>query len=119
MLSDELWARQLEPPVDERELARLYTVGPDDLAQVMLRRSDANRRGFALVLLYLRYPGRALAAKEAPPAPVVAYVARQLGAPATALADYARRDLTRRTHLAELAGPVTYGSSTGQRGMRR
>lgn len=103
LLADDLWARHLEPPSDEREIARLYTLGPDDLAQVMLRRSDANRLGYALVLLYLRYPGRALGPKEAAPEPVVAYVARQLGAPPTALADYARRDLTRRTHLAELA----------------
>lgn len=38
---------------------------------------------------------------EDPPDPVVAYVARQLGTPIAAFADYARRSAIRRTHLAE------------------
>ena len=101
LLSDELWARHLEPPADEREIARHYTLGAEDLAQVAARRGDANRLGSALVLLYLRHPGRVLEVGEVPPAPVVAYVARQLDAPVAAFADYARREPTRRTHLAE------------------
>ena len=102
LLGDDLWARHLEPPTDEREIARLYTLGREELAQVMTRRGDANRLGYALLRLYLRHPGRVLEAGEAPPSSVVAYVARQLGTFPGVLDDYARRDATRRTHLAEL-----------------
>lgn len=50
LLSDELWARHLEPPADEREITRHYTLGAEDLAQIAARRGDANRLGYALVL---------------------------------------------------------------------
>jgi len=108
LLGNDLWARHLEPSADEREIARFYTLGPDELAQIMARRSDANRLGYALVLLYLRHPGRVLDVGEAPPDSVVAYVARQLGAPVSALNDYARRGATRRAHLAEAMGASGY-----------
>ena len=51
LLSDDLWARHLEPPSDEREIARHDTLGADELAQVATKRGDANRLGYALVLL--------------------------------------------------------------------
>lgn len=59
--------RYLEAPADERKVARYFTLGPDELAEVMNRRGDANRLGYALVLLYLRRPGRVLEVGEAPP----------------------------------------------------
>ena len=101
LLSDELWARHFEPPKDEREIARHYTLGPDEMEQVAAKRGDANRLGYALVLLYLRHPGRALNFGERPPDKVLAYVARQLGIGIRVFDDYARRDATRRSHLAE------------------
>src|SRR3546814_14637830 len=55
-----------------------------------------------MLLLYMRWPGRALEAGEVPPAPVLAYVAQQLGVAPEAFADYAHRDQTRREHLVEL-----------------
>ena len=67
LLTDELWARHYEPPEDEREIARHYTLGPDEMEQVTAKRGDANRLGCALVLLYLRYPGRTLDSGERPP----------------------------------------------------
>ena len=51
LLSNDTWARHLEPPADEREIARHYTLGPDDLAHVIDKRGDANRLGYALVTL--------------------------------------------------------------------
>jgi len=101
LLSDEVWARPLEPPAGEREIARHYTLGPDEMAQLAAKRGDANRLGYALVLLYLRHPGRALEAGEAPPEVVLAYIARPHAVPASAYDDDARRDATRRAHLAE------------------
>jgi len=102
LLGDDLWARHLEPPTDEREIARDYTLTGDDLDFAAAKRTDATRLGFALLLLYLRCPGSALEAGEVPPGLVLAYVARQLSVPASAFGAYAARDATRRAHLAEL-----------------
>ena len=110
LLSDELWARHLAPPTDEREIARHYTLEADDLAQAVTKRGDANRLGYTLMLLYLRHPGRALEAGETPPDAVLAYVARQLSVPASAFDDYARRDATRRAHLVEAMRAGAYSS---------
>ncbi len=46
LLGDDLWARHLEPTADEREITRLYTLGSDELAQVVVRRGDANQLGY-------------------------------------------------------------------------
>ncbi|MGZ9091861.1 MAG: DUF4158 domain-containing protein [Rhodoplanes sp.] len=102
LLSDETWAAFFDPPADEREIIRHYTLTRDDLDLVGTKRSGATRLGFALTLLYMRLPGRVLEAGEVAPASVLTYVARQLNLPASAFDDYARRDTTRREHLAEL-----------------
>lgn len=102
LLSDTVWARYLMPSTDEREIARHATLGPDDMDAVAGKRGGANRLGYALVLVYLRHPGRALEAGEMPPGPVLTYVARQLAVPASVYDDYARRDPTHRAHLAEV-----------------
>jgi hypothetical protein len=110
LLGDDLWARYLEPPIDEREIVRHYTLTRDDLDLIATKRTDATRLGSALLLLYLRWPGRALEAGEVPPGPVLAYVARQLGVPASAFDAYAARDATRRAHLVELMRAGGYAS---------
>jgi TnpA family transposase len=110
LLGDDLWARYLEPPTDEREIVRHYTLTRDDLDLIATKRTDATRLGFALLLVYQRWPGRALEAGEVPPGPVLAYVARQLGVPASAFGAYAARDATRRAHLAELMRAGGYTS---------
>jgi len=102
LLSGAAWERLLAPPVDERDMLRHYVLGPDDLELVRAKRTDATRLGFALLLLYLRHPGRVLGTGEVPPAPIIAFVARQLGVRRTAFAAYGRRDATRRQHLSEL-----------------
>ena len=58
--------------------------------------------GLALLLCYLRYPGRVLGAEEVPPVNLMSFVARQLGISPTAFAEYSQRDQTRREQLAEL-----------------
>jgi TnpA family transposase len=67
------------PPTDERSLVRHYTLAPEDLELVNRRRRAANRLGFALMLCYLRYPGRVLERSERPPEPLLRFVAQQLG----------------------------------------
>jgi hypothetical protein len=108
LLGDDLWARHLEPPTDEREIARHFTLTRDELLVIASKRTGAARFGFALLLLYLRYPGRVLEAGEVPPEAVLAYVARQLGVATQALDGYAARDATRREHLAELMAAGGY-----------
>src|SRR3546814_9598659 len=89
-------------PLDEREIARHYTLTSDDVEIVGRRRGDATRLGFAMLLLTMRWPGRALEAGEVPPAPVLAYVAQQLDIAPEAFVAYAHRDQTRREHLVEI-----------------
>ena len=47
----------LDPPTEQRELVRHYTLSAADLAAIRRCRSDHNCLGRALMLCYLRYPG--------------------------------------------------------------
>jgi hypothetical protein len=60
----------LDPPTDQRELGRHYTLFAADLAAIRRCRGDCNRLGRALMLCYLRYPGRPLKAGERPRRPL-------------------------------------------------
>jgi hypothetical protein len=53
LLTDELWARLLAPPNDEREIVRYYTLSRDDLDLIAGKRSRHGRLGFAVLLCYL------------------------------------------------------------------
>ena len=66
LVSLEIWARHYGAPLDEREIARHYTLTSDDLEIVGRRRGDATRLGYAMLMLYMRWPGRALEAGEVP-----------------------------------------------------
>jgi TnpA family transposase len=55
------------PATDERGMVRHYTLSADELALINRRRSDPNRLGFAVMLCYLRFPGRILREGEQPP----------------------------------------------------
>jgi TnpA family transposase len=91
------------PALSERELARHYTLSPEDLAAVARHRRPHNRLGFAVQLAYLRFPGRPLAPGEAVPPAVLTTLAAQVGVDPAAIDDYAReRDATRREHLLDL-----------------
>ena len=66
------------PATDERGMVRHYTLIPEDLALINRRRGDANRLGFAIMLCYLRFPGRILQQGEQPPVALCAFIAEQL-----------------------------------------
>jgi len=102
LLSADQRARLFGIPVDQAEMARHYVLGPEDLALVRAKRRAANRLGFAIQLCALRYPGRAFEPLEAPPAPMLSFVASQIGADPALFSEYARRGETRREHLIEL-----------------
>ncbi len=68
-----------DPPAEQRELVRHFTLSEADLAAIARSHGDHNRLGHALMLCYLRYPGRALRPGERPPAALLAFVAEQVG----------------------------------------
>jgi TnpA family transposase len=90
------------PASDERGMVRHYTLTSEDLTLINRRRGDPNRLGFALMLCYLRFPGRILQQGEQPPAALCVFVAEQLGLDAAHFSDYAERDQTRREHVLEI-----------------
>jgi hypothetical protein len=102
LLGDAFWTGVFALPTEELEVVRHCTLTPDDLALVAAKRSSHNRLAYALLLLALRHPGRALEVGEVPPTPMVAYVARQVGADPAALHAHHPRPQTRREQLAEL-----------------
>jgi TnpA family transposase len=92
----------LDPPTDQRELGRHYTLSAADLAAIRRCRGDCNRLGHALMLCYLRYPGRPLKAGERPPRPLLSFIAEQIDALPEAIEDYLAAERNRRRHAAEL-----------------
>jgi len=91
-------------PDDESELIRLATLSTEDFAFVRQHRGGHNRLGIAVLMVYLRFPGRALGPAEKPHAPIVGIVAAQLDVTPAVWDVYATRDETRREHLQELLG---------------
>jgi TnpA family transposase len=57
-----------ESAIEEREMVRHYTLSFEDLVLIDRRRGDANRLRFAVLLCYLRLPGRTLRQDEQLPA---------------------------------------------------
>ena len=102
LLGNEQWAALFALPAGERDVVRHCTLSPDDLTLVAAKRSASNRLGYALLLCALRHLGRALEPGERPPAPMVAFVARQLGIDTAVLGTGSDRPQTRREQLAEL-----------------
>jgi hypothetical protein len=80
----------------------------EDIKIIFRKRSDHSRLGFALLLCYLRYPGRVLGADEMPPVTLVSFIGRQLGVNPAAFTRYSQRDQTRREQLAELMERLGY-----------
>lgn len=95
-------AALFEPPTDRPAMIRHYTLSAADLALIRKNRSDHNRLGFALMLCYLRHPGRPLKVGERPPAALAAFVAEQIDIPATGLVGYVAAERTCRRHAKRL-----------------
>jgi hypothetical protein len=97
-LSETRIAALFEPPTTPRELARHCTLTPADLAAIRRCRGDHNRLGHALMLCFLRFPGRPLRAGEQPPAPLLAFVAAQIDVLPDSLDGYLAAERTRQRH---------------------
>jgi TnpA family transposase len=100
-LSEAQIAELFEPPTNQRDLVRHYTLTEADLAVVLRRRGDDNRLGYALMLCLLRYPGRPLRIGERPPAPLLAFVAEQIDVLPACFDDYLAAERTRQRHAVE------------------
>jgi len=94
-------AALFDPPTDPRKLIRHYTLSASDLAIVHRCRGEHNRLGRALMLCYLRHPGRPLRAGERPPAVLTAFVAEQIDALPTAMEAYLAAERNRQRHAVE------------------
>ena len=101
-LTDAQIVELFDPPTDQRELVRHYTLSDADLTAIQRGHGASNRLGHALMLCYLRYPGRQLRAGEQPPAQMLEFVAGQIGVLPTALGSYWAADRNRLYHVAEL-----------------
>jgi len=90
-------------PLDDRTLARFYTLSDTDLELIRRHRRDSTQLGFAVQLGYARLPGRVLRVGEEAHPQIVATLASQLGVDPAAFAAYLHgRDTTRREHQLEL-----------------
>ena len=83
-------------------MEEVYTLTPADRDFIATHRTASNRLGVAVQLCFLRHPGRAWTSEETVPVPMLRFIAGQIGVPPSALAGYARRDQTRRSHFVEL-----------------
>ena len=74
--------------LDQRDIARYWTLSANELLGIQRRRRDANRFGFAVQLCLLRFPG--WPAKKDSPVPVslLRYVGEQLGIESADIEDY-------------------------------
>lgn len=93
--------------ITEQALVKHYTFSAADLALIRKQREEHNRLGFGVQLAYFRFPGRALQAGEAPPQPLLRYVAAQLRLSPLVFRRYAQRDTTRRQHARKLQQYLT------------
>jgi hypothetical protein len=101
-LSETQIAALFDPPTEPRELMRHYTLTAMDLAMIRRCRGDHSRLGYALMLCYLRHPGRPLRTNERPPAALVSFVAEQIDVRPEVIDDYLASKQNRRRHAAEL-----------------
>ena len=94
-------AELFDPPTEQRDLVRHFTLSEADLGAIRRCRGDHNRLGYALMLCYLRHPGRVLRSGERPPPILLAFVAEQIGIIPDAVDKYLAAERNRRRHAVE------------------
>jgi TnpA family transposase len=101
-LTETQLAALFDPPTNQRDLVRHYTLSATDIAASRRCRGDHSRLGYALMVCYLRHPGRPLRAGERPPAALVAFVAEQIDVALESIGDHGTSEQNRRRHAAEV-----------------
>ena len=94
-------AELFDPPTEQRELVRHYTLSESDLMAIKRCRGDHNRLGHALMRCYLRYPGRAMRVGERPPAALLVFVAEQIDVLPESIDKYIAEERNRQRHAIE------------------
>jgi hypothetical protein len=100
-LSETQIAELFDPPTEPRDLVRHFTLSAAELVANQRCRGDHNRLGQALMLCYLRHPGRALRQGERPPAVLLEFVAEQIGVLPDAMDAYLAAERNRQRHAVE------------------
>ena len=90
-----------DPPTEQRELVRHYTLSETDLTAINRCRGDHNRLGYALMRCYLRYPGRVMRIGERPPTALLAFVAEQIDVLPASIDTYLAEERNRQRHAIE------------------
>lgn len=112
LLKAQDWQELFDIPADEDSLIRHYCLSPAERLEVVVRRREHNRLGFAVQLCLMRHPGRPLMANERPPRAMLNYIAEQIGADPASFDLYAHREETRMNHVAHLLGYLEMRSAT-------
>ena len=99
-------AALFDPPTDRRELVRHCTLSEADTAMIRRCRGDHSRLGYALMLCYLRYPGRPLRINERPPPALISFVAEQIDVRPESIDDYLISGQNRRRIMLQNCGPA-------------
>jgi TnpA family transposase len=90
-----------DPPIEQRELVRHYTLSETDLTAINRCRGDHNRLGYALMRCYLRHPGRAMRIGERPPTALLVFIAEQIDVPPASIDTYLAEERNRQRHAIE------------------
>ena len=88
LLKAHQWSALADMPTDEESLIRHCTLDRAELNLIQAKRAPHNRLGLAIQLCFSRHLGRAVLSGETFPAPMVAFVAQQIGVNPGALAEY-------------------------------
>ena len=95
--------RLFDPPVTDREVARFYTLFPDDLEWIDARHGPSNQLGAAVQTALLRHPGFGWRAGEVVAVGcVLRFLSDQVHVPPSAVGDYANWPQTRIEHTNQL-----------------
>lgn len=108
LLTTGFWAQLMAPPSSDREVAMYCTLSPDEVEAVVRKRTAAARLGYAVSLVYLRYPGRVRDVGEQPNDMMLAFLADQVDANTSDLVIYDQRPQTRREHIAQIMARFGY-----------
>jgi TnpA family transposase len=92
----------LSEEMSQNDLVRYHTLSAGDLEIVRKQREEHNQLGFAVQLIYHRFPGRPFQMGEPVPKSVLQYIAAQLNVAPEVFLQYAKRDTTRRQHIAKI-----------------
>jgi len=110
---------QFSGELDEVQLARYFHLDEADLSFVFQRRRDQNRLGIALQLGCVRFLGGFLTNLLQVPINAQWFVAHQLNiSDISILSNYAKRDVTRREHAAQIRTQYHYFEFTWPRSFR-